>query len=738
MTQTSADSGVSAVLKPRLSSRRWWRATGALFSLTLTLFGALVFYGVYLAADLPDLNNFRLGEGPRMVIVTDRNGQEIGRRGGQGARPVALSSLPAYLPAAVLAIEDRRFYQHHGVELRGTMRALIANFRAGHVVQGGSTLTQQLAKNLFLDSERSLNRKAREAMLAVWLDATYDKHQLLQAYLNEVYFGGGAWGVEAAARRYFGKSASEVSLAEAALLAGLLKAPNQFSPVNDTRRAEARANVVLDVMLQSGSIDQAAYNQARATPVRVLPRGKRETGGHFVDLVVDEAQRHGGPHTRQLTVRTTLDLSMQEAAERAVLAQLKDTPLEAAVVAIEGDGAVRVMVGGRDYRASQFNRAVAARRQAGSMFKPFVYLSAVEAGISPVDLRVDEPIELDGYSPANFDLKYRGAVPINRALADSVNIVAVKLAEEVGRERVANTAERLGLAKKVRPHRSMALGTIDVTPIDAAEGYLPFANQGFRVPSYSITEITDESGKVLYARSRNEPRRVIEDRPLRQITELMAGVVEEGTGRAARLEEREVAGKTGTSNDHRDGWFAGYVPGLVAVVWVGRDDNLPHENLVGGREPARIWQAFMQRAIAGAPVQPLYRDRSVGLGQTSAMLYAALPDYDSQALTTVLETGTVPTPVAASASPPGGWLYPPEPISPEPSVPNPAPSTGMQPAPLPDAVPASREYSRGELDALIDAVEQASTEGLEIGGPLEDEPAMDRDKLSAISAIVSN
>jgi penicillin-binding protein 1A len=713
---------------------RLYRLFTTSMSLGLTLLGALTVYGLYLAADMPDLEGFDLAEGPRAIIVADRHGVEIGRRGGQGATPVSLGSLPAHLPAAVLAVEDRRFHDHIGIDLRGTTRAMLANMRAGDVVQGGSTLTQQLAKNLFLDPERSLNRKAREAMLALWLESRYEKHQLLEAYLNRVYFGGGAWGVEQAAQRYFGKSAREVTLAESAILAGLLKAPNYFSPVSDARRAEARANVVLKVMLESGAIDKVTHDNAQRAPVRVLPHGRHEIGGHFVDAVVDRAQRHADPQSRIILVTTTLDLAMQRAAENAVRNELRASPLEASLVALEGDGSVRAMVGGKDYRYSQFNRAIASRRQVGSLFKSFVYLSAIEAGISPVDLRVDEPIALDDYAPRNFDREFRGPVAINRAFADSVNIIAVKLAEEVGRERVANTAERLGLADRIRPHRSMPLGTMDLSAMNVATGYLPFANQGFHIEPQMITEIRDDRGAILYERPTIRAEAVLADRPLRQITELMAGVVEDGTGKRAQLAGREVAGKTGTSDDSRDGWFAGFVPGLTAVVWVGDDDNRSQEGLVGGGAPARIWQAFMTQALVGAPVQPLYRDRDIGvsspLGNAPALEIGGAYDiaeaqYDSDALARLAWPQAVPArplPVSDIPSAPVN-------VVPAPSVVLPA-----QSAPL-----TNSEYNRGDLEALISAVSIATEDtGVEIGGESDaDEDPMDRDKLNAITTILT-
>jgi penicillin-binding protein 1A len=693
------------------------RAFGTLFSLGLTVCGALALYALYLAADLPELDDFNLNKAPASVIVLDRNGAEIGRRGGAGMREIALSQLPPHLPAAVLAIEDRRFYAHGGVDVRGTARAFLANLRAGDVVQGGSTLTQQLAKNLFLEPDRSLHRKGREAILAIWLEAEYDKHELLEAYLNRVYFGGGAWGVEAAAQRYFGKSARQVSVAEAAILAGLLKAPSHYSPVNDAERATSRARVVLDVMREAHAIDEATYQSARNARVTVLPRGQREVGGHFIDAVVEQAHGFARSGDETLYVTTTLDLGMQRAAEAQITRTLGTSPLEVSLVAIEGNGAVRALVGGRDYRISQFNRAMQARRQAGSLFKSYVYLAAVEAGVSPYDLRVDEPLELEGYAPRNFDRKFRGAIALNRAFADSVNLVAVRLAEEVGRERVANTAERLGFARRVRPHRSMALGTMDVRPLDVAAGYLPFANQGYRVEPLFITRVRNGKGEAVFEHVPAAPLAVIGDKPLRQMTELLAGVVEHGTGKRAALAGREAAGKTGTSDDSRDAWFAGFVPGLSAVVWVGHDDNRSDEALIGGLLPATIWREFMNAALIGQPVQPLYRESSATTTQDGlAMAQEPFPSADL-----TLEIGGDDIEFAQDTEPRAG-------ISPSASVPG-------------EPMNSLPTYNRGELDALIAAVATATEgEGLAMGGDEPEDGTLDADrrKLATISAFVSD
>ncbi|MGD2133245.1 MAG: PBP1A family penicillin-binding protein [Maricaulaceae bacterium] len=543
------------------------------------------------------------------IVVLDRYGREIARRGRVATTDVAIETLPAYLTGAVLAVEDRRFYEHHGLDLRGMARAAWANLRAGRVVQGGSTLTQQLAKNLFLDSERTLTRKAKEITLALWIDQNYDKDRILEVYLNRVYFGSGAWGIEAAAQRYFGKSASEVTLGEAALLAGLLKAPSRYSPINDVERAEARASVVLEVMYEAGAITEAERDAAFAEPVHVMLDAEPMHAGYFVDWAVAEARERTGGITRDLVIHTTLDDPAQLAAEASVAEVLGRAESraagEAALVALDGDGAVRAMVGGRSYTESQFNRATQANRQPGSAFKPFVYAAAIEAGLSPWDVRSDAPITLGDWTPTNYDEEFVGDVALITALADSINTVAVRVAEEIGRDRVVDLVERLGVGSRVRPTRSMALGSHEMTPLEATAAYAAFANGGYAVEPYAITSIEDSNGVLLWRRPEPAFTRGLDQRTSALMNLMLARVVTDGTGRRAALPGREVAGKTGTTNDFRDAWFIGYVPGYVAGVWVGNDDFTPMDRVTGGTAPAEIWRSFMEVALEDAPVAPL-------------------------------------------------------------------------------------------------------------------------------------
>tara|TARA_R110000868_G_scaffold53928_1_gene169120 strand:+ start:4511 stop:6484 length:1974 start_codon:yes stop_codon:yes gene_type:complete len=563
-----------------------------------------------IARDLPDTSGLVEVERAPSLAFYDHEGRLIARRGSAHGRLAEIEDLPDYVTDAVLAVEDRRFYSHFGIDLIGTARAVLANVRAGHVVQGGSTLTQQLAKNLFLSPERTLRRKVQEVMLAFWLESQFTKDEILELYLNRVYFGGGAWGIEAAATRYFGKTASELNLGEAALLAGLLKAPSRYSPVNDAQRAAARATVVLDLMAQTGRITERERIEAAETPIRVS-RGASSPGAqYFIDWVSQQVRELVGPDHGDLVVRTTLDVDAQRAAESAVASVLDNADTaqgagEGALVAIAHDGSVRAMVGGRNYATSQFNRAVLAQRQPGSAFKAFVYASAFEAGLSPDDIRDDAPIRLGDWTPQNYNDEYDGPMSLRQAFAHSSNSVAVRIAEETGRGRVALLAERFGIESPMRVDRSLALGVHEVTPLEMASAYAPFSNGGYRAAAYGIASIETRDGEVLYAAPPAAGDVVLDARTLGQMNDLLMTVVREGTGRRADVPGLVVGGKTGTTNDFRDAWFAGFAGDLVAVVWTGNDDNSPTARATGGGPPARIFSAFMTAAPrTGLDAQP--------------------------------------------------------------------------------------------------------------------------------------
>jgi penicillin-binding protein 1A len=589
----------------RRRSRRRSKTMGWLTRLVLVtgLFAILGVSGwlVSIARDLPDTAGLADVERAASITFLDRQGQFIARRGSAHGRLASIEELPPYMIDAVLAVEDRRFYSHPGVDVIGTSRALLANLLAGRVVQGGSTLTQQLAKNLFLTPERTLRRKVQEMMLAFWLEGQYSKDEILELYLNRVYFGGGAWGIEAAATRYFGKSASEVTLGEAALLAGLLKAPSRYNPTNDANRAAARATVVIDLMAQTGRITNAERIQAASAPIRISSRSSSPGAQYFVDWQAQRVRELLGPDHGDLVVHTTLDVDAQRAAEDA-MTQILENPetaagaSEGALVSLAHDGAVRAMVGGLSYTRSQFNRAILASRQPGSAFKAFVYASAFEAGLNPDDRRLDAPVQIGDWSPQNYNNEYRGEMSLREAFYRSSNSVAVRIAEETGRGHIARLAERLGIESTLLVDRSLALGAYEVTPLEMATAYVPFANGGNRALTYGITWIESPEGEGFYQAPPGTGQRVLDARTYGRMHDLFRTVVRQGTGRRANVSGLVVGGKTGTTNDFRDAWFAGFAGDLVTVVWVGNDNNEPTDRATGGGPPARIFNAFMTAA----------------------------------------------------------------------------------------------------------------------------------------------
>ncbi len=497
-----------------------------------------------------------------------------------------------------------------GLDPVGLARAAVDNMIAGHVVQGGSTLTQQLAKNLFLDPNRTFKRKMQEAMLALYLESRYSKDQILTLYLNRVYFGAGVYGIEAAAERFFGKNAAKLTLPEAAMLAGSVKAPARYNPLADPDASESRAQVVLRAMEDSGFISDAVRADAQATRPRIV-RGTGTPGsGYFADWIVSQLSGYVGNADEPLIVETTFDIEAQAEAERAVRAGLdaegdKLGASQAALVAMTPDGAVRAMVGGRSYEQSPFNRATDAIRQPGSAFKPFVYLAAFEHGHTPDELMNDGPVDIHGWKPSDYEGKYEGEISLERAFAKSSNVIAAELTAEVGPREVVRTAKRLGITSPLEAVSSLALGTSGVTPLELTSAYVPFANGGHGVIANGILRIRTQSGKILYQRSGGGTGQVVSEANEAAMTRLMVATVTDGTGRAARLGERPSAGKTGTTQDFHDAWFVGFTGDLVCGVWVGNDDSAPMKHAVGGGLPAHIFKGFMEEAEAGLPVKPL-------------------------------------------------------------------------------------------------------------------------------------
>jgi penicillin-binding protein 1A len=558
----------------------------------------------YAALDMPDTSPLWAPKSTPEIVILDRYGREIYRKGGAEAKPVDLGALPASLPQALIAIEDKRFYRHPGFDPIGLARAAKANYQAGRVVQGGSTLTQQLAKNVFLTRERTFKRKTQEIMFAVWLELRMSKQEILETYLSRVYFGGGTIGIESGAQRFFNKPAKELNTGEVALLVGLLKAPDRLNPLKNRALSAQRTALVLSEMRSQNYLTDAEWSQAMAMPIEIEPLIINTNGGagYFTDWVLATMDKTIDQPRGDITIQTSLDLNMQKLAESAVKDGLDNrrNAQQAALMTFDGDGAVRAMVGGVDYRHSSFNRALSANRQPGSAFKPFVYLAALQSGLSAWDIYEDKPIDIDGWEPGNFSNEYLGAMSMEKALALSINTVAVQVNEEIGRGRVVQTAASLGL-KDLQPYASLALGAQEMSLFDLTAAYVPFANWGYSITPHAIESIYSNDGDVLYNRERTTQKQLLDTQTLGQINAMLQTVVRSGTGKAARIDGRDVAGKTGTTNDYRDAWFVGYTADFVTGIWVGNDDNSKMARVTGGTFPARIWHDYMSAALKDAP-----------------------------------------------------------------------------------------------------------------------------------------
>jgi len=581
------------------------------WSLVLALWGGIgvaaivAFYG----ARMPSAITWSVPDRPPNVKIVSVDGSLLANRGMTGGEAVSLSEMSPYIPQALIAIEDRRFRFHFGVDPMGLARAVVTNLMHGRLVQGGSTITQQLAKNLFLKPERTLERKVQEVLLAFWLEHEHTKDQILEMYLNRVYFGSGSYGVEAASRRYFGKSAREVTLAEAALLAGLLKAPSRLSPARDPKAAEARAQVVLAAMSEEGMIGSKEMKLALSAPATRAASYWTGSENYVADRIMEELPGLVGEVQADIVVETTVDLTLQKLAEDSIRALIeengkKQSVSQGALVSIDNSGAVRAMVGGADYAHSQFDRASEARRQPGSAFKPFVYLAALEAGRTPDSVRNDAPVKIGKWTPENYKGKYLGRVTLTEALAKSLNSVSAQLAMEVGPKTVVETAQRLGIESKLQANTSIALGTSEVTPLELTAAFVPFANGGYRPGIHFISQVTDLNGKVLYRYRPEATPRVIRPEIVGMMNRMMTETLAIGTAKKAAF-GWPAAGKTGTSQQSRDAWFVGYTSNLTTGVWFGNDDGTPTRNITGGSLPATAWKTFMQAAHEGVPVKQL-------------------------------------------------------------------------------------------------------------------------------------
>lgn len=587
----------------RLQRLFMWLATLMVWG-GILLAGVLVFY----AYDLPDVDKaMEVDRRPGLTLLS-ADGHVIATSGDLYGEAVQIHELPDYLPQAVMATEDRRFYNHIGLDVIGLARALVTNVMSGAVRQGGSTLTQQVAKNLFLSPERSIKRKVQELLLAFWLEYKFTKDQIFTLYLNRVYFGAGTYGVESASRKYFSKSARHLSLYESALIAGLLKAPSRYNPAANPKLSEERTAVVLQNMVNAGYLTPAQAKSAKNQKNRVMQSAKpHKSGRYFADWVMEQVSDYVGPLKKDLRVITTLDMGLQRIAEnrmRTMINKARQNVSQGAVVALAPDGAVRAMVGGMSYSQSQFNRATQARRQPGSVFKPFVFLAGVKQGLRADSVMTDQPLSIQGWKPRNYDGKYRGDITLETAMAQSVNTVAAQIGRQVGFGRVVDTAHDLGITSDLKSHPSVTLGTSETTLLELTAAYGPFANGGYGIFPFGIEEIRDKSGQVLYRRAGGGSGRIMNDAHLGEMNKMMRAVMTYGTGKKANI-NRDVAGKSGTSQGFRDAWFIGYSADLVLGVWMGNDNESPMRQVSGGSLPAELWGQIMGQAHDGLPPKPL-------------------------------------------------------------------------------------------------------------------------------------
>jgi 1A family penicillin-binding protein len=582
-------------------ARLGWRRVGILAAATLVVAATLCFvYLGYCLVTIPYNGGLAIDSTSSALLVQADDGRVFGTRGVFKGEKLSSADLPGNLARAIIAIEDRRFYQHPGIDLRGLARAAMRDAAAGGTREGGSTITQQLVRMLYLSQDRSFKRKAQEAMLALWLEAHLSKEEILTTYLNTAYFGAGVYGADAAAKRYFGKSAKDLTVNEAAMLAGLVRAPSQLAPHRNLNGAQGRATQVLDAMVETKAISREDADKAKRDPAQLrIPAETPEGANYFIDIAAAETRRLIGPGPTDIKMRTTLDLNLQNVAE-SVIARHLDAEgrtkhaSQAALVALAPDGAILAMVGGRDYAESQFNRATQAKRQAGSLFKVFVYLTALRSGARPDSIVVDRPVQIGEWEPENYGGRYRGPVPLRTAFANSINTVAVQLADSVGIRAVIGTAKALGIQSELPAVPSLALGSAEVTLLEMIQAYAAVAFNAEKLEAFSVRSISS-ADKNLYTRP--APSFAPQPNPTARLgmLDLLSSVVREGTGKNARV-AGPVGGKTGTTQDYRDAWFIGFTPEIIVGVWVGNDDNSPMDNVTGGTIPASIWHDFVTQA----------------------------------------------------------------------------------------------------------------------------------------------
>ena len=620
------------------------------FAASFAAFGFSIAF-VYYTMAFPDPISLRHKEKAPIIRILARDGEVLAERGAAHDY-MPLDLLPSHVMGAVVATEDRRFHQHHGIDPWGLLRAAFANLRARRYVQGGSTLTQQLAKNLFLTPERTFERKVEELVLALWLELRLTKQDILELYLNRVYFGAGAYGIEAAAQRYFDKSARELDVGEAAVIAGLLKAPSKFSPASSPGAARSRARSVLQKMQAAGLITAEVAQRASRESVRFADNkfGRDPTGVEYaVDHVLERLPGLLGAGHAEVIVETTIDGPLQRRAQVAVQRALDSHGEaqqvgQAAVVMLDAEGGIRALVGGRSYADSQFNRAVKARRQPGSAFKPFVYLTALEHGLTPETVTYDLPINIGAWSPRNESGQYKGAVTLRQGLTQSINTVAVRLQQDIGAHRIVNTAQRLGVRSGLHADPSLALGTSEVTLLELTGAYGAFANGGSRVDPHIVRRVRISSGRVLATHEPSRMQQVVAPVHVGAMNDMLNSALVAGTGRRAALPRHPAAGKTGTTQDFRDAWFVGYTAHLVGGVWVGNDNGRTMNQVKGGGLPAQIWRDVMLSAHEGRAPLAL---------PGTAPLAAAAPEQPAgtDAVQQLLDRPQPPNPLAPASAP---------------------------------------------------------------------------------------
>lgn len=582
--------------KRKKTQKKSWLWFKIVFGVFTILFLAVSGFVAYCYLTLPDIDEaVSRTRSPSTTIIAE-NGNEIYTYGNNYAQVIYLKDLPYYVPAAIIDVEDRRFYSHFGFDIIGFARAGVINLIKRKYAQGASTITQQVAKNLFLTPNKTIKRKVQELLIAFWLEAKFSKEQILTLYLNRVYLGTGTYGIEAASNKYFGKTSTDLSLKEAATLAGMLKAPSRYNPIYNANNAQNRAQVVLNLMFKRGTITKEQLNKAIKEPYHDFTKYKVEGARHFADMVYNEVNAYISERNQDLYVSTTLDQDLQQKAEwilkDSIKANKNKNVTNGSVVILDYDGAIKALVGGIDYKKSQFNRATQAHRQSGSAFKPIVYITALEQGFSPNDIIYDKPVKIKNWQPQNYDKQIYGEVTLNEALTKSLNLATINLSENLSTKDIIRTARKMGITTPLQNNPAIVLGVDEVKVLDIATTYLTIANGGYAAWPYAISEIYTKDGIQLYQHIADEPISVLDDKTVNDITKMLENVVKNGTGKNASLPVF-TAGKTGTSQDYRDAWFVGFTPNYVCAVWVGNDDNSPMDKITGGTLPAQIFKKIM-------------------------------------------------------------------------------------------------------------------------------------------------